>query len=466
MLAYRLLRAFLRLLVDVFYKQIEVVGLENIPPDGPVIFAGNHPNSLNDPMLIIARSSRVVHFMAKDTLFKSAFMRFFLHNLGAIPVARKSDHAEGTDDAAKSTTVDNSSAFESVFGILGAGRAMGIFPEGISHDEAQLAKLKTGAARIALGLAEKRPDVTVQIVPVGLVYVHPKRARSQVLVQFGAPLLIDDAWRKRYAADQKQAVRDLTTDLDRAMRALTVNAEDWETVRVLDGVRRLYQPKNITLEQRIELTRRFNTVYPTVKDDPTVKAIYARVDDWLDRLRLAGLSERDLDDGIGRFGLSTRVIGHLLLMFLWLPLAIPGIFLFVPLMLTIRVAGPRFSPRRDVIATTKLILGMVLTLGLFAAIGAFFLWWMGPIAALVSIVVAFMSFHATLRVLERGNAMRKVVATLIRLFSLRKELEVLRQERTELRLVVADAVDKFRPADMTPMFPAEKPLFDASDNLL
>jgi len=456
-LAYRLFRAFLRMLLDVFYRQIEVVGLEHVPNDGPVIFAGNHPNSLNDPMLIIARSSRVVHFMAKDTLFKSVFMRFFLHNLGAVAVARKTDHAEGGGD--------NAAAFDAVFGILGEGRAMGIFPEGLSHDEAQLSKLKTGAARIALGLAAKRKDLTVRVVPVGLVYVHPKKFRSRVLVQFGPPIAIDDAWREAYAKDEKAAVRQLTQDLDRAMRGLTVNAEDWETVRVLDGVRRLYQPNIITLEQRIELTRRFNTVYPTVKDDPTVKAIYARVEVWLDSLRSAGLSERDLDDGIGRFGLVTRVTGHLLLMFLWLPLAIPGMVLFIPLLLTIRIAGPRVSPRRDVIATTKLVLGMVLTFMLFGAIGFVAFLWKGLLAAAIAMLVAFLSFHATLRVLERGTAMRRLMTTLIRLFSLRRELEALRQERTELRLVVAEAVERFRPAEMTPMFPAEKPMFDASDNL-
>ena len=190
-----------------------------------------------------------------------------------------------------------------------------------------------------------------------------------------------------------------------------------------------------------------------------------RVEVWLDSLRSAGLSERDLDDGIGRFGLVTRVTGHLLLMFLWLPLAIPGMVLFIPLLLTIRIAGPRVSPRRDVIATTKLVLGMVLTFMLFGAIGFVAFLWKGLLAAAIAMLVAFLSFHATLRVLERGTAMRRLMTTLIRLFSLRRELEALRQERTELRLVVAEAVERFRPAEMTPMFPAEKPMFDASDNL-
>lgn len=456
MLAYRLLRAFLRLLTRVFYRQIEVVGLENVPPDGPVIFAGNHPNSLHDPMLIIARSERIVAFAAKDTLFESRFMRFFLHNLGAVPVARRADHGDGAD---------NSKSFDALFAILGQGRAMGIFPEGLSHDEAQLSKLKTGAARIALGLGEKRPDLTVRIVPSGLVYVHPKRFRSRVLLQFGPPITIDAARLEAFAKDQREASRALTADLETALRSLTVNAEDWATVRVLDGVRRLYQPKIVTLEQRAELTRRFNAVYPTIKDEPTVKAIYARVEAWLDRLRNAGLSERDLDQGVGKLWATWHVVRHLALMFLWIPLAIPGLIVFVPMILGTRILGPRVSPRRDVIATTKLVLGMMLTLGAMAAVTAATTLWRGPLWGAGAFVLLCLSFYATLRVLERGTAMKRLLTTLYRLLTLDQELTELRQERAELRLVVADAVDKFRPASMTPLFPKEAPMFDDSDNL-
>ena len=68
-MAYRILAWFLRIVTRVFFRQVEVVGLENIPP-GPVLFAGNHPNSLIDPILIITTCGRKVHFAAKDTLFK------------------------------------------------------------------------------------------------------------------------------------------------------------------------------------------------------------------------------------------------------------------------------------------------------------------------------------------------------------------------------------------------------------
>ena len=141
---YRLFRALLQVATAVFFRRIEVVGLEHVPSSGPVIFCGNHPNSLLDPALIVTTCGRTVRFAAKDVLFRSRLLRVILNAFGAIPVQRSKDH--------KGKTLDNSSAFERLFAVLASGETMGIFPEGISHDEAQLSRLKTGAARIAQGV--------------------------------------------------------------------------------------------------------------------------------------------------------------------------------------------------------------------------------------------------------------------------------------------------------------------------
>src|ERR1700735_4937501 len=97
-MAYRVIAWLLRVATRVFFRQIEVVGLEHVPADGAVIFAGNHPNSLIDPVLIIATCGRKVHFAAKDALFKGRIMRWILGGLGAVPIKRKHDH---DGDAAK-----------------------------------------------------------------------------------------------------------------------------------------------------------------------------------------------------------------------------------------------------------------------------------------------------------------------------------------------------------------------------
>ena len=68
MLLYRLVRAVLRAAMNVFFREIHLVGQEFVPAegDGPVIFTGNHPNSLIDPVLVVATAGRIVHFAASD----------------------------------------------------------------------------------------------------------------------------------------------------------------------------------------------------------------------------------------------------------------------------------------------------------------------------------------------------------------------------------------------------------------
>lgn len=131
----------------------------------------------------------------------------------------------------------------------------------------------------------------MQIVPCGLTFIHPKRFRSRVLVQYGTPIIVDDAWRSKHATDEKIAVRELTESIETALRRLTINAPDWDTVRALDVVRRLYQPDEISIEQRVELARRFNTYFAQVQDHPRVSATMQRVAAYQQRLDELGITD-------------------------------------------------------------------------------------------------------------------------------------------------------------------------------
>jgi 1-acyl-sn-glycerol-3-phosphate acyltransferase len=447
MLVYRILARFLRLVARVFFRQIEVVGLEHVPKEGegPLVFAGNHPNSLVDPVLIIAFCGRIVHFAAKDVLFRNRLLRMVLRGLGAVPIARRVDHPEGP--------LSNESAFEALFGVLGEGRAMGIFPEGLSHEASELGRLKTGAARVALGVCARHPDLTVRIVPCGLSYIHRRRFRSRVLLQFGRPIEITTERVANWRVDEQAAARALTADLERALRGLTINAADWETLRVLDGVRRLYQPERISIPERVELARRFNDVYPRVKDDPEVVAIVAGVRAYQQRLDDLGLTDADLRRRIGPLEAFGLLVRQLVLALVWLPLAVPGVVLHAPILSLAALAGERLTPRKDVIATTKLVAGLLGALVLFSAIIVWVSWRYGLLVGACTLAFLIVSGYATLRILDRSGSVRRLAATLPRLYRLRAEIAALTHERDRLEANVVGAVDRLRPADMVPLFP-------------
>jgi glycerol-3-phosphate O-acyltransferase/dihydroxyacetone phosphate acyltransferase len=441
---YRTIQRFLRFVTGVFFRNVEVVGSENIAEEGQraVMFCGNHWNSLIDPVLIITTSGRIVRFAAKDVLFRNAVLRFFLDGLGAVPVARRMDHGGGSQD--------NKGAMDALANVLAAGGAMGIFPEGVAHDDSQLQKLKTGAARIALDVAHRK-DQAVDVVPIGLCYLTPQRFRSSVLVQYGPPIEVGSEFVDQFLHDEKATVRDLTAKIEAGLRALTVNAPDWDTVRVLDAVRRLYQPPGLPLWQRVELSRRFNEVYPSVKERPEVVALVARVRAWLDRLHDVGLSDRDLRRAPEKRAVVARVVAHLGLMLVWTPLAVPGVVLHLPLALLISWLAPLVTPRKDVIATTKLVLGLVLTALVYGGlVAAMFLH--AGLAIAVAVATALpLTGYATMRAMERGMAIFHQLHTLAKLLTLDAEIESLRKERSALQDLVWEAVERLRPAGMEPL---------------
>jgi len=57
--------AFFRMALRIFFRRIEIVGLERAPAGSAVIFAGNHPNGLVDPLFLLCFAERPVSFLGK-----------------------------------------------------------------------------------------------------------------------------------------------------------------------------------------------------------------------------------------------------------------------------------------------------------------------------------------------------------------------------------------------------------------
>src|SRR5882672_10591351 len=171
----RIICGVLRLALRVYYRRIEVAGLEHVPRKSPVIFVLNHPNALVDPAFLLCLAPRRVSFLAKSPLFRMPILGYFVRALDCLPVYRQQDEGE---DVSR-----NREMFVAARELLARGGTIGICPEGVSHDEPRLRPIKTGAARIALGavstveatsaaLDQRAPVrcVDLKIVPAGLYY--------------------------------------------------------------------------------------------------------------------------------------------------------------------------------------------------------------------------------------------------------------------------------------------------------
>lgn len=185
---------------------LHVVGLEYVPPQGPVILAARHYHHLYDACAILASLPREVHVMiAVDWLTgpRLALMRY-LARLARWPIVWRT--------RARRRPL-NRDGFRSSLEVLSQGGVMLVFPEAYptidplaSYPRADDALLPFDPAFLILA---ERTAGTVAIIPAGLWY---SSCDSQAWLRFGAP--IGGAARKwdreRRLAEVETAVRALS----------------------------------------------------------------------------------------------------------------------------------------------------------------------------------------------------------------------------------------------------------------
>ena len=127
-----------------------------------------------------------------------------------------------------------------------------VFPEGTSFGDLKLRKIKTGTARIALGVQEKNDfKLNLRIIPIGLYYSSPTRFGSKVYVNVGKPI-VTDGWKEPYEKDEFYAVQKLTKEIKNSLEQLTIHTQDEEQENLFYKIKRIYKSRlfeNYNLEK-------------------------------------------------------------------------------------------------------------------------------------------------------------------------------------------------------------------------
>ncbi len=225
---YSVLRPLARIALGWYYESVEAVGLERIPLRGPVFLAGNHPNALMDALVIGVLVPRPVRMLAKATLFENPVAGAVLRAAGVIPLHRARDVAPDIAQHVAADLSRNAHSFRAVADALATNGAVVIFPEGTSHDDPQLAPIRTGLARMALEARDVHAVHDITIVPLGLVFEAKETPRTRVLLQVGEPLRLND-WPAEHTS-----VAALTSEIHRRLRDVTLNfSSPEESARLL-----------------------------------------------------------------------------------------------------------------------------------------------------------------------------------------------------------------------------------------
>ena len=216
-----------------FYSKIVVKGLENIPSDSPVILAPNHQNAFMDALKIVCSFPGQTVFMARADVFQNKFLAKIFRFLKIMPVYRIRDGYENLEK--------NDAIFNEAVDVLGNKKVLCLMPEGTHGDRHVLKPLVKGIFRIALIAAEKFPGSPPVIIPVGIEYSDYYSFRSQVVIQYGKPIHVNE-YSGLYKNNPAKAINDLREKLSVEMKKLMIHIDCLDLYETVDYLKLCYQP--------------------------------------------------------------------------------------------------------------------------------------------------------------------------------------------------------------------------------
>ncbi len=174
-------KGVIHLWIKVYYRA-EIIGLENIPKEGALIFAGNHRSYL-DPPLIVVTATRDMRFLAKEELTKNKFFKFLGWVFNVILVKRDDKDVNSIKESLK--TLKNE-------------ECIALFPEGTRNGIEKGQKTKDGVAFFAVRSGAK-------VVPCGIK--GGQKGNRKVTIRYGKPLDYSN-----YKGNKDKQILDKITD--------------------------------------------------------------------------------------------------------------------------------------------------------------------------------------------------------------------------------------------------------------
>ncbi|MFO0594167.1 MAG: 1-acyl-sn-glycerol-3-phosphate acyltransferase [Myxococcaceae bacterium] len=430
---YRLVRSIVSVALGLFYKVEVVRRVDDL--GGPVMFVGNHPNSLIDPAMVFMITPRPVTFLAREPLFRVPVLGWILRGLDALPVYRKQDHPglmeknEGTLDAAANA-------------LLGQ-RAITIFPEGRSHSEPQLSDIKTGCARIALKVARKQ---ALRIIPIGFTYAQKHAFRSKVHIEVGEPILVEAVSSLEGEAEQ-QWVRALTNKVGDAMRAVTLNLETWEDLDLIKTADTLFAMRNGFREKDSERLRLFARGASMLRnyDPERFDDLKEDVLSYKARLDVVRAEPGDLAVTFEGSRVRAFIVRNLLGITFGLPLFALGLVLFSVPFLFLRALALAVPVSRDRIATLKFTSAVIMVPLWWTALCAAG-WSLAGIPGLVAVLLGALPLALYTRYwIERRNAALNDVLAFFKLANRTRLRDHLLAEGERLQEEIQRTAEELKP---------------------
>jgi len=386
-----LFRRWVRVVVESFFRHVEVDGLEHIPPEGGGVLVSWHPNGMIDPALIFDRFPRTIVFGARHGLFKWPGLGTVLKALGTVPIYRAGDRCDDSKSASSPGSPSdteaqrraaNSASLDVLSDAVAGGAFACLFPEGDSHDAPHLIDLKTGAARFYFGALGRTPPQSPPpvLLPVGLFYDRKRSFRSSVLVEFHPPIKLPPELQSppedsASPEEHRRFYRSVTDAIDEALSEVIHATEDWaihflmhrsrKLVRAERAARSNSSPQKPTMTERVLGFERVWTGYHArLETHPEeVELLRAEIEDYDNDLRALAIEDHELDNDPRLSSLALIIIlamQVIAVFVLFPPLLLIGYIVNGPTAGLLWVLARRFASKKKDEATIKALAGTVL----------------------------------------------------------------------------------------------------------
>lgn len=304
---YYLLRPLTHITLKVFFRKVYFSNEQNIPKDKPVILATNHPTAFIEPCVIACCLDTDMHFIVRGDIFKKPLYRKFLMALKMIPIYRSTDGF--------SKMKQNFATLDYCYEALNDKKTIMILSEGKTIQEKRLRPIQKGTARMAFGTWDKYgKDLDIQIVPVGVNYTYADKFRSEVMIDFGKPIVLRD-YLAMYEENDKKAIRILTKDLAEGMKARIITIEKVADEELTENLFTLY--RNNTLqkplpiesndEKRLIAEQNIANKINELSEEAKI-SLKSEVDAYFQQVRAADTSDFGVAQGHSWLGLRKLII--------------------------------------------------------------------------------------------------------------------------------------------------------------
>lgn len=237
--------------------------------------------------------------------------------------------------------IDNSYLFKEAFEILKKNGCICIFPEGTSHDQSNLIKLKAGIAIMTLEAMAKHTSKSIKIIPVGLNYFNRDKFRSEVIVEFGKAFNVPTEWVDEYKLNKRDTTEKLLSEIESRMKSVTLTASTYDELRTLFLLRKIYLPvdmkKKLSPGQYSELCKNFIKGMRKIKEDmidndnDKSRLLLLKVESYIREIEEIGITDSEVRNvNFVQTKLKRKFCYSSIWFFIYLIILFPGLLIGIP----------------------------------------------------------------------------------------------------------------------------------------